>query len=139
MKGIASMRYQRFMFIIIAALVALAFPALALADTTAPNGHLVLPTDQIWAFVAGNLAPLLMYLVNRYMPYTSETIKALMQGVGAAVAGGIAQAITAGGVGFNSATLQFVVTAVIGMLIAHHWVWKATPVAAALRGDGSPV
>lgn len=119
-------------------------PGLALADVSGPPTHLVLPTDQIWAFVAGNLAPLVAYVLNYHAPWISESFKVLIQAVAAAVAGGIVQAITAGGVGFNATTLQFVVTAVVGAFLAHAWVWSRSPIATNLgggrnkQGSGTP-
>lgn len=107
----------------------------ALADgTTVPQHTLAFPTDQIWAFVAGNLAPLVAYVLNYYGPHVSEKAKVVVTMVVAAVAGGIAQAITAGNVGFNDATLQFVVTAVVAAFLAHHWIWQPSTIASALGG-----
>lgn len=116
------------------AVVALLFPSVASASDVAVPHSLVLPTDQIWAFVAGNLAPLIAYLLNYAGPWLSEKIKLFVQLVVAAVAGGVAQAITAGGVGFNDVTLQFVITAVVGALLAHKWAWQPSSIASSLGG-----
>lgn len=102
----------------------LLWPALALADSAPPPAPtLVLPTDQLWAFAAGSIVPLVTYAINKWAPYTSEKIKGLVQVVVAAIAGGLVQAITAGGVGFNSTTLQFIITAVVAALGAHKALW----------------
>lgn len=100
------------------------FPAAALADATPPPAPtLVLPTDQLWAFAAGSVIPLLTYAINKWAPYSSEKIKGLVQVLAAAIAGGLTQAITTGGVGFNSVTLQFILTAVVAALGAHKALW----------------
>lgn len=116
-------------FLAALALIFLVFDAAsALAATAgtldpAPNNHLVLPTDQIWAFVAGNISPLAAYVVNKFGPQVNESVKAMVFVVVAAVAAGLTQAITAGDVGFNATTLQFIVTGVVGALLAHKWFW----------------
>lgn len=100
------------------------FPAAALAEAVPhPSPTLVLPTDQLWAFAAGSVIPLMTYAINKWAPYTSEKIKGIMQVLAAAIAGGLTQAITAGGVGFNSITLQFILTAVVAALGAHKALW----------------
>lgn len=104
----------------------LAAPALAADSVPAEPRSFVFPTDQVWALVAGGLAPLVAYVLNHYSPFWfTEPVKGIVQAVAAAVAAGIAQAITAGDVGFNDATLQFVVTGVVGALLAHIGYAKA--------------
>lgn len=115
----------------------LALAPFAMADVSGAPTHLVLPTDQIWAFVAGNLAPLFAYVLNHYAPWISEKIKVFAQFVVASIAGGLTQAITTGGVGFNAVTLQFVVTAVVGAFLAHAWVWQRSTVAQSLGGGSN--
>lgn len=118
-------------------IVLLVLAPFASADVSGAPQHLVLPTDQIWAFVAGNLAPLVAYVLNHYAPWVSEKVKVFVQFVVAAIAGGLAQAITNGGVGFNATTLQFVVTAVVGAFLAHAWVWQRSTVAQSLGGGSN--
>lgn len=99
--------------------LALVFPAFALADATAPQHTLALPTDEVWVVVAGALAPIVGYLLNYFGPHIDERVKGIVHVVVAAIAGGIVQAVTAGGVGLNARTLQFVVIAVASALAAH--------------------
>jgi hypothetical protein len=115
----------------------LAFPTLAFADAAPPpQDTLALPTDQVWTLVAGALAPLASYVLNYVGPQTSERVKAFVQVVVAAVAGGLTQAIAAGSdtVGFNSVTLQFVLSAVIAALTAHKFLWQPSTISTALGG-----
>jgi hypothetical protein len=116
-------------------------PALALAQDGAPPPAptLALPTDQIWTLIAGALAPLGAYVLNYAGPHTSEKIKAGVQIVLAAIAGGIVQAITAGGVGFNTTTLQFVLGSVIAALAAHKILWQPATISTALGGGRNKV
>lgn len=122
------------------ALVALLVtPAAALADgAPPPQPTLALPTDQVWTLIAGGLAPLAAYLLNHYLPHTSEKIKAFVHVIVAAVAGGVMEAITAGAgtVGFNTITLQFVLSAVVAALSAHKLLWQPSTISTAL-GAGS--
>lgn len=115
-------REARFVSVLasIVALFVLVLPAIALAaDAPPPQRTLALPTDQIWAAVAGGLAPLVAYMLNYVGPYVDERLKGVVQALAAAIAGGIAQAITAGDVGFNAITLQFVVTAMLTAVVGH--------------------
>lgn len=89
-----------------------------------PNSTLPLPTDLLWSLAAGFLSPLVGYIINKLGPQTTEHAKLIVQTVVAAVAGGIAQAVTAGGVGFNDTTLQYVLFAILTAGVGHQW-WKA--------------
>lgn len=116
--------------------LALATVALAADAGTAdpvPPKSLWLPTDQLWAWVAATLVTLPTYLFNHYGPQTRETVKGLVLMVTSAVAAGITQAITAGGVGFNQVTLQFVVTSIFAAFLAHKFVWQTTGIAAVFK------
>jgi hypothetical protein len=107
----------------------LVIPAVAFAGAVpAPQHTLALPTDQIWTIVAASVAPLAGYIVNYLGPHSSERIKAVVQLVAAAIAGGLTQAITAGDVGLNAITLQFVVTAVIAAFGAHKLLWQPSTI-----------
>lgn len=117
------------------AMVLLAFiPASALADAAMPQPTLALPTDQVWTIIAGSLVPLVAYVLNKYGPHTSEKMKAFVHIIAAAVAGGLVEAITVGGVGFNDVTLQFVMTAIVTALAAHGFLWKPSGISTALGG-----
>jgi hypothetical protein len=123
----------KLLLVFLAALLLL--PSLALADSAPPpQPTLALPTDQVWTLIAGGLAPLAAYVLNYVGPHTSEKIKAVVQIVVAAIAGGVAEAITAGGVGFNTVTLQFVLSAVIAALAAHKILWQPATISTALGG-----
>jgi hypothetical protein len=116
-------------FIIILTLAAPVLAATGDAGTLdpVPPRQLVLPTDQVWTLIAGGIVPLFTYAINKYAPWVSENVKALVLALAAAVAGGITQAITAGGVGLNQTTLQFVATAVFGAFLAHAHAWSRVP------------
>lgn len=119
----------------LAVLFTLALPGLALAGDAPPPQHsLALPTDQVWALVAGALVPAVGYVLNHHAPWIDEKIKAIIQVLVAAVAGGLAQAIAAGDVGFNDVTLQFVVTAVMAALAAHKFFWLPSGLSTRLGG-----
>jgi hypothetical protein len=100
-----------------------------------PPGSFVLPTDQLWAAAAGSVAPLLTYLINTYAPWTAEWLKSFVMALGGAVAAGVTQAITAGDVGFNETTLQFIATGAFAALIFHVNLWTRNGVAQRL-GSG---
>lgn len=115
-------------------MVALLLPSLALA-VDPPQHTLALPTTQIWCIVAGCISPLITYVLNnRLLKNLSEPIKAVIFLVGAAIAGGIAQAINAGNVGFNQSTFQLVATSVLAAIIAHFGFWQPSTIAAKVRG-----
>lgn len=90
-----------------------------------PPFQFVLPTAQLWALIAGAIITLPTYLINKYAPWVSDAAKGVVHWVTAAIAGGITQAITAGGVGLNQTTLQFVVTAIVAAIAIQPW-WKKT-------------
>jgi len=136
------MRLTRVLFLALLALLLL--PALALAQEAGtidpkPSPTLVLPTDQLWVYLAASLVTLPTYLFNHYGPVVSEPVKGLVLMVTAGVAGGITQAVTAGGVGFNHTTLQFIVTAVVGAFLTHKFVWQTTGISSKLgAGTNKP-
>lgn len=87
--------------------------------------HVVLfPVDQIIILVIGSLVPLVSYVLNKYLPTTSESVKALVHVVVAAIAGALYTAVDTSVFGFNNVTLQLIVTAVVGALAAHKLLWK---------------
>lgn len=121
--------------LIVVAVVTLMLPAAAFADTIDPKPAPVLwlPTDQLWTWIAAAVAILPMYLINHYAPWLTDPVKAAASTVFVAVAAGITQAITAGGVGFNQTTLQFIVTALGAAFLAHSVIWKPTGIATRLK------
>lgn len=124
-----------FAFLVIVATALAATGDAGTADPKPPSS-LVLPTDQLWALLAGSVVPLFTYLLNTYAPWTSEAVKALVLAIGAAIAAGVVQAVTAGDVGLNQVTLQFVVTGVVAAFIAHAQVWLRIPELATKLGSG---
>ncbi len=125
------------LYLFLAVAGCLLFPAFALgAVDPPPSPTLALPTDQLWAFAAGNLAILVAYILNHAGPWLSEEAKGIVAVITTAIAGAITQAITAGDVGFNGTTLQFAVTAVVGGLMAHKWFWQPSNIGARF-GAGS--
>jgi hypothetical protein len=116
-------------------LLLLLVPATALGvDSPPPQPTLALPTDQVWTLIAGVLSPVVAYALNFAGPWASEKLKALVQVGAAAIAGGLTQAIVAGGVGFNGKTLQFVITAIFAALTAHKTLWQPSGISTALGG-----
>lgn len=109
----------------------LALPGVAFAADAGevPNTTLPLPNDMIWALVAAALVPLGGYIVNFLGPQTSEKVKGLVQIVFAAAASGIVQAITAGGVGFNGVTAQYILFGLFAAFGAHKLIYKPTTIA----------
>lgn len=123
----------------ILALLSLAVGIASAADSVPAQPHtFAFPIDQTWAIFAGAIAPLLTYVVNRVIPTASEEIKSFIFLIGAAVAGGITQAITAGNVGFNDDTLQFVLFSIVGAIGAHTGFWTRNNVSARLTGTYRP-
>lgn len=122
--------------------LSLAAPSLAQDAGTVdpkPAPTLVLPTDQLWAYLASTLVTLPTYLVNKYGPQVSEPVKGLVLMLTTAVAAGVTQAITMGNVGFNQTTLQVVVTSVFVAFMAHKFVWQTTGIARNLgAGQNKP-
>jgi len=125
---------MKFRYLALAVLGALlVMPATALADVANhESAKLVLPADQIWTLAIGGLVPLVTYVLNHAAPWTSEAVKAAVLVVASAVAGGLYKALANGDVGFNAPTLQYVLTAVIAALAAHHWLWKPSTVSTRL-------
>lgn len=118
------------LFVILATL--LVAPA-ALADTvvSAPPA-LTLGSKQTWALLIGTLVPLVTYVINRVGPWASEPVKAFVAVLASAVSGGLYTALATTSFGWNSATLQMVLTAVAASLAAHHMLWKPSGVSAHL-------
>lgn len=110
--------------------------ASALADAIHPAGGLALQSKQVWVLLIGALVPLGTYVLNHVGPWVSEPVKAFVTVVVAAVAGGLYTALATTSFGWNSATLEMVLTAVVAALGAHHWLWKPSGVSRKL-GAGS--
>ena len=102
----------------------------------APNPTLLLPTAQIVLVVLGALVPLVTYVLNHYAPWASEQIKAIVVVVVAAVVAGVYQAIQDGH-SLDKQTLQYVITAVVAALGAHHWLYKPAGISEKLGGGSN--
>jgi hypothetical protein len=119
----------------------LLLPAAAVADIVAstsdaaPLPHTqLLPSAQLYALIVGALVPLATYMLNHRARWASEPVKALVLVVVSAIAGAGAQLIDAGTLAFDTNTLQVVVTAVVGALLAHAGLWTRSGVSARLGG-----
>ncbi len=110
----------------------------ALADAPVhPSPVLFLQSKQTWALIIGALVPLGTYVVNHVGPWVSEPAKAFVLVLVAAVAGGLYTALATSSFGWNSATLQMVLTAVAASLAAHHALWKPSTVSTRLGGGSN--
>jgi uncharacterized membrane protein YeiH len=104
-----------------------------------PTHTLVLPVSQIWVVIVGILTPLIGYVVNsKFWINMPEPFKGFIQALIAAIGGAITVAITTNVFGFNSATLQLIVTAIVAAFGAHAIIWKPTGVQAVLRNPSPP-
>ena len=115
--------------LVLAVLCLLLVPALALAAGTA-----LAPVPQVWVILLGALTPLVTYVVNHFAPWVTEPVKAVVLAV---VAGAVAAAYTAietGIFGFNNATLQLVLSAIVAAFGAHLLIWRPSGIAAKLGG-----
>jgi hypothetical protein len=125
-----------------AVLLALLLPAAALGATDTPGdgGPLVLPEQQFYAFLIGAAVPLIGYVINRHLPTVSQPVKLAVQTALAAIAGVVYQLADSGDLGFNTVTLQIVVTTVIGALLAHRAAYRPANINTRLGGyaQGEP-
>lgn len=117
-----------------AGFVVLLVPGVAAASVAKSAPTLVLPWQQVWPLLIGAMVPLVTYAVNHVGPWMSEQVKAAVVVVAAAATSALYTALATNVIGFNSATLQLVLTGVVGALGAHHWLWKPAGVSALLGG-----
>lgn len=119
----AAMLYWALLLIatgVLSVVLMLIAPEAASAATEEGGEVGTVPLDlQLWAFVAGFLAPAVAYVVNKYMPWISEPVKGVVFVAVAAAAGALTQLIDTGSVGFNDETLQLVLSSVVAAVIAH--------------------
>jgi hypothetical protein len=111
----------RKLLLLLVPLLLLASPAAALADDSVPSGTTAIGLS-LWALGVGALVPLATYVLNRAVP--TEPIRATVLLVVAAIAGALTQLVDAGSIGFDTATLRYVISAVVAALAAHHLLWK---------------
>jgi hypothetical protein len=86
--------------------------------------HLLLSNTQTWVILIGAIVPLGGYILNRFAPWTSETVKATVQVLLAAVAGALYTALDTSVFGWNGATLELVLSAVAAALFAHNLLYR---------------
>lgn len=89
---------------------------------------MLLGNNQLWVLIIGALVPLATYVLNRVGPWVSETVKAAVLVIVAAVAGALYVAIAQPNFGWNVQTRELVLTAVVSALAAHGWLWKPAKV-----------
>lgn len=97
------------------------------ADPVPPTQFLF-PTDQLWAMFVAGFVPLVMYVINKYAPWVTDGGKLIAHAIAAAIVGGVVQAITAGDVGLNQATFQFVLSGVAGAFLSITLAWSKTQI-----------
>ena len=115
--------------LIVAMLVLLLVPSLALAA-----GTVLAPVPQLWVLILGSLTPLMVYVLNHYAPWVTEPVKAIVLVVVAAIVGGLYAAIETSVFGWNDATLQLVLSAVVAAFGAHLLIYKPSGISAKLGG-----
>jgi hypothetical protein len=85
--------------------------------------QLILPNQQFWVLVIGAFVPLATYAINKFAPWNSEQVKAIVQVVLTGVAG-VGYAAVAGNVtGFDDFCQQ-AFAAILSGLFAHNILWK---------------
>lgn len=92
------------------------------------------PSIQTWALILGAIVPLATYILNHFAPWVSEAVKATVLAVLAGVVGAVYTAIETSVFGWNDATVQLVLTAIIGAFGAHLLIWKPSTISAKLGG-----
>lgn len=96
---------------------------------------MLLHSSQFWILLIGALVPLPVYLLNKYAPWASEQFKSIVHVVLAAAAGVIYVAASNGpSVDFDAHTFEAMLTAVVGALGAHAWLWKPGGISTQLGG-----
>jgi hypothetical protein len=77
-------------------------------------------TLQLWALIAGAISPLVAYVLNYLLPWTSDSVKQVAQGLAATAAGAIADLLDTGKIGFDKQTLLYIGSALLASLVAHY-------------------
>lgn len=93
---------------------------------------LLVDNHQLWALLIGSLVPLVTYVLNS-LHHLGEPVKAFVLLLASAFAAALYTALSTNVIGFNAATLELVVTGVVGALGAHHLLWKPSGVSDLLR------
>jgi hypothetical protein len=118
--------------VLLAILCLLLLPALALAA-----GTVLAPVSQVWVVLLGALVPLVTYVINHAAPWISEPAKAIVLAVAAAIVAALYTAIETSVFGFNSATFQLVLTAIVAAFGSHLLVWKPSGISVKLGGGSN--
>lgn len=95
---------------------------------------LLLDSPQLIILVLGSIVPLITYVINHYAPWISEPVKAIVLVVATACVGACYTALETNVFGFNEATLELVLTAVVGALAAHKLLWNPAKISHILGG-----
>jgi TctA family transporter len=90
-----------------------------MTDTT----QLVLPSQQIWVLIIGSVVPLVTYVFNKWAPWKSEQVKAIVQVVVTGIVGVAYTALAKNVHGFTDFSEQ-AFTAILSGLFAHNLLWK---------------
>lgn len=115
--------------VVLAITGSLALPAMALAA-----GTTLTPVPQLWVIVLGGLTPLVTYVLNHVAPWVTEPVKATVLAVVAAAVAAAYTAIETSVFGFNSTTLQLLVSAIVAAFAAHALIYKPSGISAKLGG-----
>ncbi len=118
--------------VLLAVLGLLMVPSLALAA-----GTILTPVPQLWVMILGGLTPLVTYIINHAAPWVSEPIKATVLAVVAAIVAALYTAIETSIFGFNSATVQLVLSAIVAAFGAHLLIWSPSGISAKLGGGSN--
>lgn len=91
------------------------------------SSQLLFSENQLWVLLIGSIVPLGGYLINKVMPWHTETIKGIVQVVLAAIAG-TAYTWLATDIGSFTSFLQQAFSATVAGLFAHNILWKPAKV-----------
>jgi hypothetical protein len=116
----------------LALLILLLLPTVALAA-----GTVLAPVSQVWVVLLGALTPLVTYVLNHYAPWVTEPVKALVLAIVAAAVAALYTAIETSIFGFNDATLQLVLSAIVAAFGAHLLIYKPAGIAEKLGGGSN--
>lgn len=127
------MRWSRWSVVFLLVIGALlAAPEFALGQ---PVPHtLLLPSTQLWVLLIGALVPGVGYVLNKYAPWVSEPVKAIVHVVLAAAAGACYAAIASHTFGWNASTWELILSAVLSALVAHKVLWLPSGISLLLGG-----